>query len=303
MPLDLQVGSRVYGARMSMTEAPLGRYRIAEVARLTGFAPSALRFYEDAGVLPLPERTAAGYRVYGDRDIERLRLVGRAKDLGCTLEEITGLVQAWDADECGPVKHRLRSLVNAKVVEVERHITDQVGFAHHLKETAAMLAARAVDGPCDDSCGCTARTGSDAASGTIPSGADQSGIGAAGCDCSAPSDGGAATGGLVASVGGEGNDGPPIACSLGGGDMQARIGEWEALLGLVTKRERVPGGLRLTFESSASLSEIARLAAAEQACCPFFGFAVTIDARGIALEVAAPADGQAMLESVFGVQA
>jgi DNA-binding transcriptional MerR regulator len=83
------------------------RYRIAEVGRLTGFTPSALRFYEQAGVLSPPERTPAGYRVYGDRDVERLRLVARAKDLGCTLEEIAGLVEAWDADECGPVKHRL----------------------------------------------------------------------------------------------------------------------------------------------------------------------------------------------------
>ena len=131
------------------------RYRIAEVGRRTGFAPTTLRFYEDAGVLAPPARTEAGYRVYDDRDVERLRLVARAKALGCTLEEIAGLVQAWDADECGPVKHRLRSLVEAKVAEVEAHVADQAAFAAQLRGTAASLRERPVDGPCHDACGCS----------------------------------------------------------------------------------------------------------------------------------------------------
>ena len=87
---------------MSTTEAPDRRYRIAEVSRLTGFTPTALRYYEDAGVLAPPERTAAGYRTYDDRAVERLRLVARAKELGCTLEEIAWLVEAWDADSPDP---------------------------------------------------------------------------------------------------------------------------------------------------------------------------------------------------------
>src|SRR3546814_10569500 len=107
---------------MSTTEAPERRYRLAEVSRLTGFTPTALRYYENAGVLAPPERTAAGYRAYDDRALERLRLVARAKELGCSLEEVAWLVEAWASDDCGPVKHRLRSLVNAKVIEVDRHI-------------------------------------------------------------------------------------------------------------------------------------------------------------------------------------
>src|ERR687893_1166534 len=99
--LDLSVGSKAYGVPMATTEAPTRRYRIGEVGRLTGFEPTTLRFYENAGVLAPPPRTPAGYRSYDDRDVERLRLIARAKDLGCTLDEIADLVQAWDADECG----------------------------------------------------------------------------------------------------------------------------------------------------------------------------------------------------------
>lgn len=271
---------------MSTTEAPDRRYRIAEVSRLTGFTPTALRYYENAGVLAPPERTAAGYRTYDDRAVERLRLVARAKELGCTLEEVAGLVEAWDADDCAPVKHRLRSLVHAKVGEIERHLVEQRAFAAQLRETAANLAGHPVDGPCDDSCGCTGPVPVDDDAAAEPAGAS-------GCGTRAPT-----AVDLVTP-----SETPPIACSLAGGDMQARIGEWHALLAAVDRREAIPNGMRFTFGSGAPLAEIARLAGAEFECCPFFSFTVRIDARGVVLEVTAPSDGQVLLDSVFGAAA
>jgi MerR family copper efflux transcriptional regulator len=282
---------------MSTTiEAAPRRYRIAEVGRLTGFTPTALRFYEQAGVLPPPERTPAGYRVYGDRDVERLRLIARAKDLGCTLEEIAGLVEAWDADRCGPVKHRLRALVEAKVAEVRRHIADQVTQAAQLRATAADLAIRPVDGPCDDGCGCTVPP----PVGTVPP--DEP---ACGCGrerrCSGDDTGASPP---VRSAAPEPvEQPPPVACSLGSGDMATRSDEWRALLGGVTDRQPLPHGLRLVLGPDAPLAQIARLTLAERECCPFLAFAITIDARGVALEVAAPAEGRVLLESVFGTAA
>lgn len=269
---------------MTTTEASERRYRIAEVSRRTGFTATTLRYYEDVGVLAPPERTPAGYRVYDDRAVERLRLVARAKDLGCSLEEIAGLVEAWDGDDCGPVKHRLRSLVSTKVTEIERHITEQQSLAAELRHVAAVLASRPLDGPCDETCGCI--TPPD------PSG-DAPGDGCAtGCGCSAPT-------GSVDTTSDSPSAAPPIACSLTGGDMQARIREWQTLLDGVT-RKPISDGLRLHFPAQASLSEIARLAEAEQACCAFFTFTITIDTRGVSVDVTAPADGQPMIDTVFG---
>jgi MerR family copper efflux transcriptional regulator len=275
------------------TDEATRRYRIAEVGRLTGFAPTTLRFYEQAGVLSPPERTPAGYRVYGDRDVERLRLIARAKDLGCTLEEIAGLVEAWDADQCGPVKHRLRSLVNAKVAEVQRHIDDQVALAAQLRATAAGLAGRPVDGPCDSRCGCTTTADTDAEV--------EDPVAGCGDECACSRDDTGAPAPVVLSAQASTKEAPPIACSLGGSEVAARIDEWRALLDDVAERHALPDGVRLVFRAAAPLAEIGRLAAAEHACCPFFEFAITVDARGIALEVTAPADGQVLLESVVGV--
>jgi DNA-binding transcriptional MerR regulator len=75
-------------------------YSISEAASTTGFTPSALRFYEKAGLVA-PSRTGSGYRCYDDDHIDTLRFVARAKGFGLTLDEITGLVPlVTAAEEC-----------------------------------------------------------------------------------------------------------------------------------------------------------------------------------------------------------
>lgn len=282
---------------MTITETSPGRYRIAEIARLSGFSPSALRYYEQAGVLAAPERTPAGYRLYNDRDVERLRLIARAKDLGCTLDEITDLVQAWDSDECEPVKHRLRRLVLDKVGEIENHLAEQAAFADQLRATADALAGRPLDGPCDDSCGCTTinmQQRNEPDTSTTGSG---TGCGA-GCGCADDDQGFVPLSRHPADVGRE----VPIACSLSGTDMATRIEDWQRLLGSVSRRLPVAGGLRLELDERAHITELAELVDAEQSCCPFYSFSITIDHRGLALEVTAPTDGQDLLATIFGDQ-
>lgn len=278
----------------TITETLPGRYRIAEISRLSGFAPSALRYYEQAGVLAAPERTPAGYRLYNDRDVERLRLVARAKDLGCTLDEITDLVEAWDSDECEPVKHRLRSLVLDKVAEIETHLAEQSAFADQLRATVDALTGRPLDGPCDDSCGCTTTiTPQHSEPDAATTGNSACG---AGCGCTGDDQ--------VVSFGRRPADVSrgevPIACSLSGTDMATRIDDWQRLLDTVTNRLPIPGGVRLEFDDRTHIAEVAQLVAAEQSCCPFYSFTITIDHHGLALEVTAPPDGQDLLATIFG---
>jgi hypothetical protein len=93
---------------------------------------------------------------------------------------------------------------------------------------------------------------------------------------------------------------PPIACSLTATDLSARLGAWQEVLTHVVDRAPIDDGLRLVLGPTAPIGDIARLAAAEHACCAFFSFAVTIDARGAALEVSAPADASEILTALFG---
>jgi MerR family transcriptional regulator, copper efflux regulator len=92
----------------------------------------------------------------------------------------------------------------------------------------------------------------------------------------------------------------PIACTLGAGDLSTRLAEWQTLLEGVTSRQRLDGGIRLEFGPDTPVTEIARLAAAEQGCCAFFRFALVVDSRGTTLEVHAPPDAQPVLTGLFG---
>jgi DNA-binding transcriptional MerR regulator len=84
----------------------MSTFTIGQVAERSGFSASALRYYEELGLIAPAARTEAGYRLYDDRALSRLAFVARAKQLGCSLNEITDLLSVWDGEQCGPVQRR-----------------------------------------------------------------------------------------------------------------------------------------------------------------------------------------------------
>jgi hypothetical protein len=115
----------------------------------------------------------------------------------------------------------------------------------------------------------------------------------------------AAVRGAQASAGGPGAtaEGRLIVCTLDadGGDLTGRVVEWHCLLGQATGREAIEGGIAVTFEHDvARTAELARLMAAEYACCSFASYHLTIDARGVRMEVRAPEEGRDALVAMFG---
>jgi len=272
-------------------------FQIAEVAQRSGFTPATLRYYEDIGLLAPTSRTEAGYRLYDETSLERLRFIARAKQLGCSLDEVAELTTAWEGGRCAPVQERLRSTVEAKITDAHTQIAELTALAADLQRAAATLSTHPVDGPCDDTCGCTTDT---TAPGPVSPGSSTS--------TAVP---------LIAKIDATAADTPgsedevPIACTLGAGEMATRLDEWNALLadtadllqGVTARHQLDDGCLHLEFGPHSDVTEIARLAAAEQGCCRFFRFALVIDGRGIALEVHAPPDGQPVLTALFGTAA
>ena len=99
--------------------------KIGELARAAGVPIDTVRYYERQGLLPLPARTASGYRKYGHDDAARLRFVRRAKALGFTLEEIRELLSLSarrEADMAGMKAAAMQKLadIDDKLAELQR---------------------------------------------------------------------------------------------------------------------------------------------------------------------------------------
>ncbi|GGN94568.1 MerR family transcriptional regulator [Actinoplanes lobatus] len=62
--------------------------RIGDAAAAAGTTPRALRFYEANGLLPPPRRSVTGQRVYGTRDVARVRVIRRLLSLGLTVADL-----------------------------------------------------------------------------------------------------------------------------------------------------------------------------------------------------------------------
>lgn len=115
---------------------------IGELAKEFRINPKTIRYYEETGILPKPQRSESGYRLYSNYEMERLRLVKRAKVLGLSLAEIKELVEYAIDGRCRNLEHRLLSLVEAKLSEIDQKIRDLTTFREDLTRYQRDLSMR-----------------------------------------------------------------------------------------------------------------------------------------------------------------
>lgn len=95
---------------------------ISEVAREVGLRPSAIRYYEQIGILPAAPRRA-GQRRYDDSALHRLVVIQRSRQLGFTLEDIRTLFHGF-CDGVPPAT-RWREVSKRKIEELTR-LADEI---------------------------------------------------------------------------------------------------------------------------------------------------------------------------------
>jgi DNA-binding transcriptional MerR regulator len=89
---------------------------IGQAAERAGVNASTLRYYERVGLIPEPERIS-GQRRYGDETVQRLGVIGVAKEAGFSLDEVRTLLDSADQGE--PAHRELRALAERKLPEVD----------------------------------------------------------------------------------------------------------------------------------------------------------------------------------------
>jgi DNA-binding transcriptional MerR regulator len=89
-------------------------YTVGRVAALSGVTIRTLHHYDEVGLLSPGGRSAVGYRIYEDRDLERLQRILFYRELGFTLDEISTIVDDPRSDALGHLR-RQRGLLNERI--------------------------------------------------------------------------------------------------------------------------------------------------------------------------------------------
>lgn len=110
---------------------PVDTYQIGELAKKSGLTPDALRYYERLGLLPPPQRTSGGFRVYPAATLGRLSFIKRAQLVGLTLHQIADLVGYQDQG-CVTRCRQVRDLLRVKLIELTSRLNELQDFRETL---------------------------------------------------------------------------------------------------------------------------------------------------------------------------
>lgn len=123
--------------RPELAEARLeGLHNIGEAAAMTGVTAKMIRHYERIALLPEAGRTFAGYRIYSDADLHRIRFIKRSRTLGFSMKQIHALLDLWDDDT------RNSADVKRLAREHAAELAERIREMESMKRTLEHLARR-----------------------------------------------------------------------------------------------------------------------------------------------------------------
>jgi len=118
--------------------------KIGELAKHSQCKIETIRYYERIGLLPPPQRSDNGYRVYQSQHAKRLSFIRRCRELGFSIEEIRALLELVDGGvyQCQDIK----SLTLQHAANIRAKIAD----LSKLEKTLSAIAAQCHDGNSPD---------------------------------------------------------------------------------------------------------------------------------------------------------
>ena len=113
-----------------------GFHNIGQASAATGVSAKMIRQYERDGLIPPAQRTFAGYRLYNDADLHRLRFIKRARNLGFPMKQIEVLLNLWN--------DRDRSSADVKALALQHadDLRDRIAEMQAMQRTLENLARK-----------------------------------------------------------------------------------------------------------------------------------------------------------------
>lgn len=128
------------------------RMKIGELAKRAGVSVQAIRFYERRRLIRTPRRTPAGYRIYGEKDLESVTVIKKMQRFGFKLTEIRRVLQLWilpsDTGTASPYHEGSRQclrealqLGEKKLLEMNEQIRSLIQVRDELEGTMRQIRA------------------------------------------------------------------------------------------------------------------------------------------------------------------
>ena len=115
--------------------------KVSELAERAGTSATTIRFYEAAGILPAPPRTANGYRSYDESDVCRARVVVSLRNLGLEMTEAGRLATMCATGRCDDTASDLALRIPKRRQEVAAAIAELVHLDAELASIERALAS------------------------------------------------------------------------------------------------------------------------------------------------------------------
>jgi len=117
---------------------------IGEISRRTGVNIETIRYYERIGVMPRPNRSAGGHRLYNELQLNLLAFIKRSRELGFSLKEVSALLALIDSGKM------TCSEVHAMTIEHLTQVRSKIADLRKLERALHALAAQCSLGDVSD---------------------------------------------------------------------------------------------------------------------------------------------------------
>ncbi|MDP3673443.1 MAG: Cu(I)-responsive transcriptional regulator [Telluria sp.] len=109
-------------------------HNIGQAAKASGVSAKMIRHYESIGLTGAVRRTGAGYRMYGEQDVQILQFIHRARALGFSLDQIGELLALWKDKQRASAD--VRALARRHIEELDRKIAEMASMRRTLEALA-----------------------------------------------------------------------------------------------------------------------------------------------------------------------